>query len=695
MDTIQAGSVLSEVRHEVPRVYESNSSATLEIALTAHAGSDTSDLDVDTTESPTESLNDEVLGDDDPHSPHRSDSGLDTASSLGHDADHQRLLDMIARGELEYSIEEDAEETDKEDDNEPIEILVEDSLPAEPSQEASQDSEPSSIPSKKRSIPSSPHESVTSPESKKPKLEENPDDAPVVVLPETPAPPIAPITTAMDVDVPNAPCKITEEAHPIDIKSPEVCNSRSASIKSPSRSRSSNSTPITPLGMVTRTRALTASTAGAETVIPEHSHVVPKFMPKAPIRAIEIPVWHLRDTYEQEEDLIAQYQSLKTTKGDAEGLAASQLAIETKFALLWNLPPPVEPVKNAAMQVDDKESESEEEGDSDAHYVERHYKKEMNERLLWEGCAEPRFKPEDLQMTFDEMKTTFLWNTYTSAGNGKLLPKDLWAQNMTHDKRRPHSYYHVSASPKKTAPKHKPTPSAPASLPLVVPKGFVLKLKSATGITILKAGDFTTPNRPPSTPGNHKHGTAKHTSPPKALSAAAANSASTKKPVVKKAGTLSPPSTTSVALAQPQQRPPSNTSHPIHIRLASSSHTAPAPSQTGAPLSSPPVVAPAASVVMKTPQKLVVKFGSKVFGSSPSAEPVKTAAAQVAVSVASTTTSSDVAKPITVPTLSTSISATTSSNTSIHPTQPAANQQAPAAMQPPAPSASLPTGSPT
>jgi hypothetical protein len=526
-----------------------------------------------------------------------TENGYSRALGSVDDLDDEKLLEMIKNGELEYSIEEDPEYEAEGGDMAPIEFLCENIMPI------TTPSEDSSSPSKKRVAVNDIDLEREGHVDKKPKLEDlPPSDAQHQT---SPIPNPEPSSNKMDVDnlsiMPSLP-KETPQILPI-IQTPSV-----APTKTSSRSRSSSNTVYTPLSIVTRTRALSAANAGAEIIVPEHSHSIPKWMPRAPVRAIEIPVWSIRETYEEEEDIRAQYQAkLFPTLNSSETSSNSTSTLKDLENRFFDLAKTTSSEKNGEIHElngnktnggpSPNETEEEVVGD-DKYYAVRHYRYEIKERLRWEtGPGSDRFKKEDRFMTVEQFRSHALWPTYFNAPKGRLLPQEKWAQNMVHT--RPRTIRRDKA--KTTAAGQTSANGPKISAPIIIPKGFVLKIKSVTGTTVVRTNPSTSAIGSSSSASTTMVGArTNHPSKP--------STTTPSKPIVKKAGT------TLVAVSQmaaPTAKIPTTLS-PTPIP----SLPAITPPLTLPPPPPPPPPPPSqAAPPPKAPAKLLIKFGSKTFSS--------------------------------------------------------------------------------
>lgn len=381
------------------------------------------------------------------------------------------LLQMIENGEVEYAIEEEeheeAEEEPQDDHaashgSENVEINCFDiGLELPPPSEDSISS--TSSPKKRPAAEEYPPDSVPSQE-KKPRL--SVDDK--IVSP--PAPSADPAPSAIPADSIQDPPLNLNTTEPAHTAPPTASNNRSKS-KGASRPPASRQPPSTPSSIMTRRGALAASTSG---MVPEHSHTLPKFMPKAPIRAIEIPVWSIRESYDMEEDLRTRYQAEVRSKSTTPKENSQEMSIAELEARFWALSE--KDIDSSGSQLNEEEEKN---GEDDA-YAELHYKYEILERLRWtEGPGSDRFKQEDAKMTVEQFRASALRHTYRSSGNGRLLAEEKWAQNMTNSRPR-------AKRTARSTPIRVPQPTvAKGSSAIMIPKGFVLKIKSSSGTTII------------------------------------------------------------------------------------------------------------------------------------------------------------------------------------------------------------------
>jgi hypothetical protein len=515
---------------------------------------------------------------------------------------------MIENGELEYSLEEDPEYETEETDTSPIEIIFESSMPLPIPND---DSSSSTDSTRKRGAPDSPHEEDECHVAKKPKLTE--------IEPEVPSLPAVEVSTTEQNPIPMAVDKTAAVSEQVVVEEKkeeikvEPKPKAATPNKTPSRGRGTPYVATTPLAVVTRTRALSASTAGAEIIVPEQSLSVPKFMPKAPIRAIEIPTWNVRASYELEEDIRTDYQSFRSNNKSSGSSSTSTLTsiseLEKKFYRACDAEIAAELIthprnhrceahQNATTSSCAKcRTDPNEETDDDASYAVRHYKKEIIERLGWDvGPGPKRFKKDDKDMSVDDFKSSTLWPTYFTTHKGKLLPKDLWAQNMAPERKPRHHHVEHHAGPGRPRTRTpKQTASVPrAPPPVIVPKGFVLKIRSAAGLTVVKGGNVTPlPTGLVRRPG----GTPAQTTTPK-------------KPIVKKSAGVIPSSTNGSA-------PPAgqiSSAMPVPKVISTPSK----PSQSTSNTVIPPVTTAVPPVILsRGPAKLVVKMGSKTFTPAP------------------------------------------------------------------------------
>lgn len=386
----------------------------------------------------------------------------------------------------------------------------------------------------------------------------------------------------------------------------------SSTNKTPSRIRGSSVVINTPLSVVTRRGAMSAATSGAEVIVPEHSHTVPRFMPRVPIRAIEIPVWSIRDTYEEEEDLVAQHQRLSRSKNGPKSAETSAALhdLESKYFSLSDSsttastldPSPSSTSCAHSTPSNGKEAlckstcaskppsledvDTEIVGDDD-YYAVRHYKFEIAERLRWlSGPGSDRFKKEDRNMTVDQFRRHPLASTYINGTTGRLLPEEKWAQNMVHE--RPRSVRRDRSANRSTPSKsshklqtHQPQVSGDAQ-----PRKFIFKIKTATTTKIITASfppNAYVPLKSKATPSKKTPSKSTPTHP-----------------IVKKSG---------ISQQHPFHQPPSH--HPKAPPTQSTSSAFP----FVVPVSVPPPPPP------RPPTKLVVKFGTKTFGSNANPTP--------------------------------------------------------------------------
>lgn len=516
------------------------------------------------------------------HTESSSAIGLNSpfSGSVGVLEDHE-LLEMLQTGELEYSIEKDSGYDAEEGDMESINLHCDSSLLGSDH----------TSPSKKRMAENEDIKMMDTHLDKKLKLEE-----------------IASPSLCHEFD-------IISSAN-INDNSSQVFENSDDKVASPQREQKSeilSETPILPSKpiartrphslppstptMVTRTRAMTAMTAsGQEIVVPEHSHTLPKWMPRAPIRAIEIPVWTIRETYEEEETLRDAYRAKKI--GSASEPLFAYCSLEEIEARLMKLADSSKPANNSVKASETvstvllssgADDSDEEEVCDETYYAVRHYRYEILERLRWEsGPGSDRFKQEDRNMSVDQFRAHELWATYFGGAHGKLLPPEKWAQNLVQARPKPNRKEKAPADSNARNLNLHAKHATKGNAPIVIPKGFVLKIKSATGTAVIRTG--------PSIPSTLAHGThaGASSATPKSL-ASSKQTPTPQKPVVKKSGlvpTIAPP------VAPPR----------FTVKKTS-------------PL--PPTTPVAAPKPIETPPKarstLIFKFGSKTFGTASSA----------------------------------------------------------------------------
>ena len=525
--------------------------------------------------------------------------------------DENELLAMIENGEVGYEVEEVVESEPMEADEGPIEFAVETSLPPTLANDVSVSSPDAS---RKRCAEHEVPTDSEAPQDKKPKYTESDSFAsPTFEMPLSDSSPSMASISIDDSSIMdgNLPEKSIEPAPTKTQVSPPN--------KTPSRTRGSSVVITTPLSVVTRRGAMSAATSGAEMIVPEHSHTVPRFMPRVPIRAIEIPVWSIRDTYEEEEDLIAQYQRLSHSKNapkSAETSAALH-SLESKYLSLagGTTTPSTSAPSNSTSCTHStvpngtdtickstahtkpsalEDMDTEIVGDDD-YYAVRHYKLEIAERLRWlSGPGSDRFKKEDRNMTVNQFRRHPLASTYIDGTSGRLLPEEKWAQNMVHE--RPRSTRR-DRSASRCTPTKSPSKLQTHQLPTPVdgqPRKFIFKIKTTTSTKIITASFPPNANVPLKSNLIPSKKTPSRTSPTH--------------PVVKKSGI--------------SQQLPHHQAPPPPAQRASP-HSAPATLPFVAPVSvpTPPPPPPPKLLPSRPPTKLVVKFGSKTFGSNTTSQP--------------------------------------------------------------------------
>ena len=616
MDAIESSAPLLHRNQDHPTTMEAESAPA---GLSDPPSSDTSDNGVESNDMAVETEEPEMHQDETGTETTRHDSAEEADSGSNDHMNESRLLEMIENGELEYSLEEDPEYEDDETDTNPIEILFEPSMPLPIPNE---DSSSSTDSTKKRGAPDSPHEEDDGHVPKKPKLVENEPEAPSEPIPQVEIPATT-TPIAMDVDQPKleaAPPVVEEKKDEIKMPAPATPKQ-----KTPSRGRGTPYVATTPLAVVTRTRALSASTAGAETIVPEQSLSVPKFMPKAPIRAIEIPTWSIRESYALEEDIRSDYQAFRSSNKAGSSSASSSAnssiyELEKKFYRACDVTIAQELIaasrtgrceahqnSSAVPSCTKCRVDLKEETDEDASYAVRHYRREIAERLGWDvGPGPKRFRKEDRDMTVDEFKASNLWPTYFTTHKGKLLPKDLWAQNMVPERkpRQSPSEHHAGPGRPRSRTSNKNASAPKVAPPVVVPKGFVLKIRSAAGVTVVKGGNATPSpaalvRRPAPVPGTA-------TSP--------------KKVIVKKSAGIAPLPPNGIAPIGEKSVAPSPAQSVV---LPAQVPTAPPASASQVPLA--PHAATAPVILSKGPAKLIVRMGNRTF--APTAQTTTPAAA--------------------------------------------------------------------
>lgn len=386
------------------------------------------------------------------------------------------LLAMIASGQVELEEDDEYDEEDDGDelsrtgsaDAEIVEIPFDASihLPI-PSDSVSASSSP-----KKRIAESELPEDCEDPTLKKAKIEETKSDENFSQSPGGASHATPNFSSAMDTECPNLPILPATESTQVA----ESTNNSSPLPKPASASRLPRQPAATPSSMVTRTRASHASASGK---VPEHSHSVPKYFNRDLVRVIEIPVWQLRETYDTEEDMRTKYQT-DTRVGSTHARSVAALAdLQRRFMALSEMKATQNGISNGNY---DGESSDDEEVGGDEYYAKLHYRKEIAERLRWVDIpGADRFKPEDRHMTVDQFRSSTLWTTYRSNSVGRLLPEEKWAQNIPdrNRNRRPASRSHTPQVKIKTKTLAKGTSA------VLIPKGFVLKIKSSTGTSII------------------------------------------------------------------------------------------------------------------------------------------------------------------------------------------------------------------
>lgn len=551
-------------------------------------------------------LSTELEGGDDGDDTSDLDEDLDSHSLNELEAD-EHLLAMIASGQVELEEDDEYEEDDEADEESrtgssdvdeastPSGDAIEFAIPEEAMQLASSP--------KKRlaedEIPSE-HDDHT---RKKPKIEETNSSPTLSQLSEGPSPSMAAITTppsSTTLETATIPVPVSLES-PIPPTPPP---------KSGSTSRASRQPSSTPSSIVTRTRASHANAGG---MVPEHSLSVPKYFNRDLVRVIEIPVWKIRETYEVEEDMRTKHQSDTRTSSHHARSVAALAELERRFMAHAN--PPVELQSTISCTPKAEDSEEEQVG-NDKYYANLHYRKEIAERLRWVDVpGADRFKPEDRHMTEEQFHKSTLWPTYLGNSVGRLLPEEKWAQNLPdrHRNRRPAHRSNAANARIKTKTLVKGTSA------VIIPKGFVLKIRSANGTSIIGrpsvppgtssalAGSlplggvlpFVTTSPTPAKRGRKRGRAPKHSNippviPPSPYSVPSYIPAS---PYIMRP---LPPNPT------PETQPlPLVTRPPITLRFTPSKPAPPA--QAPPPPSTPKVT------------KFVVKFGARTFSSAPTA----------------------------------------------------------------------------
>lgn len=546
----------------------------------------------------------------------------DELSDLGGDSDDhslteleadEGLLAMIASGQVE--LEEDDEYEDEDGDEASRSGSTEDAeIPSSEAIELAipeEDMQPAPSPKKRMAdteIPSDCEGYLP----KKPKIDETTkSDAALSSPPTSSSPPTlivkSSITTIQSI---STVTPITEcPTSPVATKILTSPTPKPAS--APRAPRSAVSTPST---MLTRTRASHASAGG---MVPEHSLSVPKYFNRDLVRVIEIPVWSIRETYEVEEDMRTKHQTDSRNSSNHARTIAALADLERRFMAHAR---PISLQNGSKMDVTTAEESDDEEVGDDSYYAKLHYRKEISERLRWVDIpGADRFKPEDRNMTPAEFKASTLWPTYVSNAHGRLLPEEKWAQNLP-DRSRHRRPTHRSHS---TQVKVKTKPLAKGTTSVLIPKGFVLKIKSANGTSFIGRSSDPSGNR----------STLPRSRSPEPLKVDYAGSYTTpSKKSGKRGRTPKVTSASPLVPSSPYIPPPQHTIH-AHgrpfLRFTSASNPSSQPQAHTFPVetSSAPIVAPLAPSPPKI-TKFVVKFGSRTFapstGETP-AHPVTTA----------------------------------------------------------------------
>lgn len=528
----------------------------------------------------------------------------DEISDLGGDSDDhslneleadEGLLAMIATGQVE--LEEDSEYDDEEGEELSRTGSTEDAeIPSTEAIEltiAEEDMQPTPSPKKRMADTEIPVD-CEGYLPKKPKIEDSIDTNLALSSPSnSSASPLNVLETSTMIIETKLPQLLSTESP----ASPETKILTSPAPKPASAPRAPRSAVSTPSTMLTRTRASHASAGG---MVPEHSLSVPKYFNRDLVRVIEIPVWSIRETYEVEEDMRTKHQTDSRNSSNHARTVAALADLERRFMAHAR---PSSTLNGVKMDITATEESDDEEVGDDSYYAKLHYRKEISERLRWVDIpGADRFKPEDRHMTPAQFKSSTLWPTYVSNAHGRLLPEEKWAQNLPDRSRnrRPTHRSHSAQVKVKTKSLAKGTTS------VLIPKGFVLKIKSANGTSFIGRSSDPTGNR----------STLPRSRSPEPISGSYSTpSRKSGKRRGPKAASASPIVPSSPYIPPPQHSAPT-TGRP-YIRFTTSSVISYPQPQPVAIESIQTPIAPIATPSPSPPKitKFVVKFGTRTFSS--------------------------------------------------------------------------------